>query len=154
MDEEEFRASLSRAIARHARDAVSRGVWTAAEADAASISEFDQLLPRGWTTPGFHFRKVVQEQDGATVGETWFNVRKLGGKVQLWIDWLWVDPDRRRQGIATEALRLLEEEARNAGADRMGLHVLADNTAAIELYTRLGYTSTSVRMTRPLNPRG
>ena len=56
-----------------------------------------------------------------------------------------VDPDERRQGIATALLRRLFELT--AGQDRRGytLEVRVSNAAAIRLYERLGFRSRGVR---------
>ena len=84
------------------------------------------------------------------MGETWFSVRMKGGRVQFWVDWIWIRPSSRRKGYGGDLLRLLEEMARARGAGRIGLHVLAGNTGAIALYSKLGYQMTSHRMAKEL----
>jgi ribosomal protein S18 acetylase RimI-like enzyme len=154
MDEEAFRASLARRIANHAAESVRRAVWTEADADRATMADFEERLPQGRMTPGFQFRSVFDEKTGSRVGETWFDVREKGGKVQFWIDWLWIEPTFRRRGFATAVIHLLEEEAVKAGADRIGLHVLAENTGAAALYSRLGLVPDGLILTKPLARRG
>jgi ribosomal-protein-alanine N-acetyltransferase len=55
-------------------------------------------------------------------------------------------PDFRRQGIAREFMRQIEQWSKERGASAMMLEVEQSNSAAIELYTRLGYMKISVRM--------
>ncbi len=55
-------------------------------------------------------------------------------------------PDFRRQGIAREFMRQIEQWSRERGASAMMLEVEQRNSAAIELYTSLGYMKISVRM--------
>lgn len=55
-------------------------------------------------------------------------------------------PDFRRQGIAREFMRQIEQWSRERGASAMMLEVEQSNSAAIELYTSLGYMKISVRM--------
>jgi ribosomal-protein-alanine N-acetyltransferase len=55
-------------------------------------------------------------------------------------------PDFRRQGIAREFMRQIEQWSRELGASAMMLEVEQSNSAAIELYTSLGYMKISVRM--------
>jgi ribosomal protein S18 acetylase RimI-like enzyme len=47
-------------------------------------------------------------------------------------------------------LRRLEEEAARQGAARTGLHVVADNAAALALYEKRGYHVVSMRMEKRL----
>jgi ribosomal-protein-alanine N-acetyltransferase len=54
-------------------------------------------------------------------------------------------PDFRRQGIAREFMRQIEW-SKERGASAMMLEVEQSNSAAIELYTSLGYLKISVRM--------
>lgn len=152
MSEEDFEASVCRAIRRHAADQVRRGVWTEDEADRASRADFAELLPHGRETPSFHFCNLVDERDGSRVGETWYNVRMKGGKTQVWVDWIWIDPPFRRRGHASNVLRHFEAMAVKLGADRVGLHVLSDNEIALALYAKLGYRTTDVRMAKVLHP--
>lgn len=55
-------------------------------------------------------------------------------------------PDFRRQGIAREFMRQIEEWSKERGASAMMLEVEQSNSAAIELYKSLGYMKISVRM--------
>jgi ribosomal-protein-alanine N-acetyltransferase len=55
-------------------------------------------------------------------------------------------PEYRRQGIAKEFMRQIEEWSKERGASAMMLEVEHTNESAIELYKSLGYTKISVRM--------
>ena len=55
-------------------------------------------------------------------------------------------PDFRRQGIAREFMRQIEEWAKDRGASALMLEVEKSNSAAIGLYKSLGYMQISVRM--------
>jgi ribosomal protein S18 acetylase RimI-like enzyme len=154
MSEEEFEASLAQNVARRAEESTALGIWTQEEAEAASRADFDQLLPHGRRTPGFQFRTILEEESGLRVGETWFSAQAIGGKVQFWVNWIWVEPPFRRRGIATSTFRLLEEEAVRAGAERVGLYVHAENEGARALYRRLGFSPTGIRMAKKLDRPG
>jgi len=58
---------------------------------------------------------------------------------ELHINTLAVKPAARRTGLATCLLRGVMAEAAAAGATRATLEVRASNTAALGLYTRLGF---------------
>lgn len=55
-------------------------------------------------------------------------------------------PQYRRQGIAREFMRQIEEWARSREASALMLEVEISNLAAIELYLSLGFMRISVRM--------
>jgi [ribosomal protein S18]-alanine N-acetyltransferase len=55
-------------------------------------------------------------------------------------------PDFRRQGIAREFMRQIEQWSKERGASAMMLEVEQSNSAAFELYRSLGYMKISVRM--------
>jgi ribosomal-protein-alanine N-acetyltransferase len=55
-------------------------------------------------------------------------------------------PEYRRQGIAKEFMRQIEEWSKGHGASAMMLEVEQTNESAIELYKSLGYMKISVRM--------
>ena len=58
---------------------------------------------------------------------------------ELHINTLAVAPEFRRQGLATALLRDTFKEAVSAGARKATLEVRESNTAALELYRRLGF---------------
>jgi ribosomal-protein-alanine N-acetyltransferase len=55
-------------------------------------------------------------------------------------------PEYRRQGIAREFMRQIEQWSKEHGASAMMLEVEQTNESAIELYKSLGYMKISVRM--------
>jgi ribosomal-protein-alanine N-acetyltransferase len=58
---------------------------------------------------------------------------------ELHINTLAVAPGARRRGLATRLLQAIFADAAAAGAARATLEVRASNTAALELYHRLGF---------------
>ena len=146
MNEAEFQEFLKRALPRYASRKVQRGLWTEEAALEASQTDLSHFLAQGKETAGHHICNLRDETTGEVVGETWFTASKKGGKTQFWIEWIWVDPQHRRKGYATQALHRLEEEARSLGADRLGLNVWMDNPGAIALYSGLGYQTVNMAM--------
>lgn len=153
MSEEEFQASLERAIAGLAADLVTHGAWKPDEAVETSRQELVQHLPGGRGTPHFRFLNVVQDPAGRKVGETWYVAEEKNGRRRFWIDWIWIEPSYRRQGLATEVFERLERLAGEFGADRVGLSVLAKNSVARAFYDRLGYAPSRMTLEKHLPPR-
>lgn len=92
-----------------------------------------------------HFNKEVDGSttrvftatlDGQPVGSIdvsdW---NKVGG----WINWVFVDVNHRRKGIAKLLLHRIAADARAAGKQGLGLTVKQENTPAQALYRDLGF---------------
>jgi [ribosomal protein S18]-alanine N-acetyltransferase len=71
---------------------------------------------------------------------------------ELHINTLAVSPPHRRQGLATFLLNEVMAEAARDGARRATLEVRESNTAALELYARLGFRVTARRRDYYTNP--
>ena len=56
-----------------------------------------------------------------------------------------VDPERRREGIATRLLARVTYDGQMLGATSATLEVLHDNESALELYRKLGFTQVGLR---------
>jgi len=148
MDEADFDRFVERAVPRRAARLVARGVWAEAEAVPASRAAYRRAFPQGLRTPDEHVCHIVRVADGQRVGEVWYSARLEGGLVQFWIEWIWIEPEHRRQGLATAALEALEAEARRRGAPRLGLDVWMDNPGAVELYRKLGFAISRASMVK------
>jgi len=151
MNAAEFRESFEQTVSRRATDSVRRGSWTKEKATEAARAELAGFLPQGRETPSHHFVKVVDESNGKQVGEAWYSAREEGGRVRFWIDWLWTDPSQRRRGYATAVLQKLSHEAAKLGADRIGLYVFSDNPHAVALYSKLGFTTSVMGLTKSVS---
>ncbi len=62
-------------------------------------------------------------------------------KDEFMVDALVVDPRTRGSGIGTKLLSQAEDKARELGKTKMKLSVIGENTGAIRLYERVGYTT-------------
>jgi ribosomal-protein-alanine N-acetyltransferase len=76
----------------------------------------------------------IAEDEGAMAGFAIVHWENRRGGVRAYLETLEVRPDLRGKGTGGELLRRCEESARAAGAETMGLHVEAENGAAIALY--------------------
>jgi len=56
-----------------------------------------------------------------------------------YIDELYIAEEHRGRGIGRRAMAFVEKMARELGVNAMHLEVSRDNTAALELYRRIGY---------------
>ena len=93
---------------------------------------------------GVHIFKAFAEADNKIIGYCGVFVPAPG--VEADILTVAVLPEYRRQGIAKEFMRQIEEWSKERGASAMMLEVEQTNESAIELYKSLGYMKISVRM--------
>ncbi|MGA3046642.1 MAG: N-acetyltransferase [Terracidiphilus sp.] len=81
----------------------------------------------------------IAEEDGQMAGFAIVEWELETDGTIAYIQTLEVDPEQRGAGVGAELLRRVEGSARMAGADRIWLHVDAENGGAIRLYERHGY---------------
>lgn len=55
------------------------------------------------------------------------------------VQWVYVSPDNRRQGIAKTLMEEVEAHAKSVGIECIELHVVSDNSSAIGMYRLLRY---------------
>ena len=61
-----------------------------------------------------------------------------------WVNYLAVDPDRRRQGLASALMTEVERRLRPLGCAKINLQVRRDNLEAISFYQRIGFKEDDV----------
>lgn len=121
------------------------------EARAKADADTDGPLPRGVRTPGMVF--LSARRDGQVLGGVWAAVQGPGRAGEAWINFLWVDPTVRRQGLARRLVDVTAAEVRRQGAEHLALNVFGDNSGAIALYAALGFQVVAQQMTLPLTDR-
>ncbi len=127
-------------------------VLRVAEMSPAELQIVDRQLPLN--------RLDQQVEDGSTYLIAWEGDRPVGHAHIAWkqthlevpeIQDVFVLPELRRQGIATQLARAAEAEARRRGWDRISLSVSAHgNEPARRLYEALGYGDAGVAPVRVL----
>eukprot|EP01062_Namystynia_karyoxenos_P030415 TRINITY_DN22727_c0_g1_i2.p1 TRINITY_DN22727_c0_g1~~TRINITY_DN22727_c0_g1_i2.p1 ORF type:complete len:413 (+),score=88.48 TRINITY_DN22727_c0_g1_i2:79-1239(+) len=130
-------ASAAASAAAHARGPARRAETAAAAARAASASPRRGHAPAGGDVIGY----VALSPTGAT------GRRVLGPDLQVMT--ICVAPEARRRGAASALWRAARDVALSAGLDgSMIVHVCAQNTAAINFYTKLGLQRRKKRSAR------
>jgi RimJ/RimL family protein N-acetyltransferase len=111
--------------------------------DALDPGEFDDVGPWSrWRAQAASDDSIVYfaiEVRGAPVGEIFVHDVDVAARTGM-VGYRIFDPEQRRVGVATSALRLLVEWARGAGTmDRLIGIARADNTASCRLLERVGF---------------
>ena len=98
---------------------------------------FEDLLPEGGLKPGDQALGVFSEEEDPVAASVF---RKEGKEVSL--EWLFVDPDYRRQGIGLHLVGTAEELI-NEKVDMIRLSYYSDTEGMEELLQKLGYYTIS-----------
>jgi ribosomal protein S18 acetylase RimI-like enzyme len=72
------------------------------------------------------------------------------GDVKMLIQFLYVMPSHRNQGIGTALVDYAEEWAKEEGFEQITLRVFVNNLPAMKLYRKLGFEDESITMTKRL----
>lgn len=149
MSAAEFVHYLENSVADYAAEKTRAGHWFADEALAQSQASFQRLLPDGLTTLNHHLFTIVDTTSDLPIGAFWIYLEQ-GLHSSIWIYDLIIHPMQRRKGYGRQAMLALETTARELGAERIDLHVFAHNRRAIALYKSVGYTTSSLNMSKLL----
>jgi len=139
----------SDSIVGYAADKVRVGAWPADGAEARAAAEFVSILPDGQSTPGHHFRSVVNEHD-EPVGVLWFAPTQGSTRQAVFIWDIVIFEAFRGRGYGRAALSALEPIVSELGYSEIGLHVFGDNEIARNLYRSAGFVETDVSMVKRL----
>lgn len=93
-------------------------------------------------------RVFVAEADGRLIGTARVEFAERPYFRIADIRRVYVVPEWRRRGIASELMRVAEETARQGGASEVRLSVVAENGPALRLYQKLGYGHFAVRLAK------
>lgn len=150
MTEADYRAYLEQAVADYAAEHVRGGRWSAEEAEQRSRQEYRDLLPEGAATPNNVLYVLADAATHARVGMLWYALQERAGKQVAFIYDIAIDPEFRRRGYASQALRGLEQLVLARGVHEIRLHVFGHNHEARALYEALGYQPTNIVMAKTL----
>jgi RimJ/RimL family protein N-acetyltransferase len=136
-------------IDEYAGEKVRAGNWPANDALRRARAEFQRLLPNGLATPNNYLLAIVDPASGTRVGMLWLAIQDRDTGRAFIYDFR-IDEPYRRRGYGLQALRALDDLARDLDIRQIGLHVFGHNLAARSLYEKAGYEITNINMTRKI----
>ena len=104
------------------------------------------VLSNGVASPNQFIFLIHEDALQAHVGYLWWGVREQHGIRVAMLYFIGIFEPYRRRGYATQTLRLLEEQVREAGLDDIRLYVFGHNTRAWALYEKMGYEVVTTTM--------
>ncbi|HEY5784299.1 MAG TPA: mycothiol synthase, partial [Microlunatus sp.] len=127
LDEEEWLAVNARAFALHP------------EQGSLTRADLEQREAEPWFDPDGFFVAVRDEPgDGSIVGFHWTKREPGSPTGEVYV--IGVDPAAGVRGLGTPLLGVGLRHLRDTGADEVDLYVEADNTRALALYHRYGFS--------------
>ena len=127
----EFAGEAQEVAERHAADAVQR------------------FFPDRRPASGQHV--YAAEVAGEVIGSLWVAEQSRGGpERQGWVYDIQIDPPHRGRGHGRALMEAAERQALEFGCTSLGLNVFGGNEIAIKLYESLGYSTTSLQMSKQL----
>lgn len=143
MSDADFQLYLRKAIPQYAYDQVRGGNWRSDESVARAQAEFRQTLPDGPKTEGHHLLTIF-DAEGRKVGMAWWAMNQRGHQKIAFLADFFIFGEFRHKGYETQALELLEQDARANAVSRIELQVFAHNVEDREMYKASQFTEVSV----------
>lgn len=126
-------------------DVVDRQVAAFYRPERVAVEVDPDLQTRAWN--GY----IVAEQSGVIVGAAGGGVDE-DGVGHLYV--IYLDPDRRGEGIGSRLLDYVSEQQRALGAERQQVAVLADNHRGLPFYKARGFSEVARRRFPDDHPDG
>ncbi len=126
--------------------------WLLTESAWRTVAEERRFLRALRRHP--HGMVFVAEEDGEVVGRLSVSRDPHPASSHVADLGLMVARAHRRRGVGAALMRAAEAWARNAGVDKLELHVFPHNAPAIALYEKLGYSHEGRRRAHYRRPDG
>ncbi len=103
-------------------------------------------------TPLWIVERPSSRASTIAVGCIWLGqaTDQRNGLLHPYVLLLYVHPDHRRQGLATQLLHAAHHWAKAEGHSQISLQVFSENAPAQALYQKLGYQPEAILMKKPL----
>lgn len=137
----------AQAIKTFAQEKIAALTWTPAEALEKSRASYQKLLPQGLHTTDELLWTITH--DGVGIGALWVHIDTASN--HFFIYDINIDADEQNQGFGQQTLQALEVEAKQRHIAAIDLHVFGDNHRAQHVYTKMGFITTDINMSKPLN---
>ncbi|MGM0641563.1 MAG: GNAT family N-acetyltransferase [Thermotogota bacterium] len=146
MDVDSYKNYSDYAIKNYADEKVKSGNWSEKEAYNLAKETFDKMLPEGPDTKNNYMYNIYLSENKEHIGYIWFIEQ---GETAFLADII-IFEDFRGKGYGKEAMKVLEETAKEKGFKKIDLHVFGHNESAFELYKKMGFNITNYRMSKEL----
>jgi len=148
--QDEFEPYMVNLLVQYKSDKIAAGNISPEDAEDKIEKEIQTLLPQGMETPNHRFFQIFDPEISSKVGIVWVYFNPEDSRNQAFIYDVEISESYRRQGYASQAMLKLEDDLRDQGVKKIGLHVFGFNTGAQALYRKLGYQVTNIQMSKQI----
>lgn len=134
-------------VPAYAQDKIKSGAWKKEVALKLSEETFATHLPQQQETPDEYLYTILLNNQ--VIGYVWFHFNPVENDAAFLYDFL-IIASHQNQGYGTQAMTLIENQARIAGAKTLALHVFAHNERAVHVYQKNGFQMTDYSMAKKL----
>jgi len=146
MEQSEFDIFFENNIIRYAEENINNGNWKAEDAFERSRAEFQGFLPDGLHSKDQFIFNVFDDEQNLKLGILWVEVKMDEPHRPAFIFDFVIEEQYRGKGFGKAVLLALDDKLQQMGAESVSLHVFGNNTAAFELYKKMGYEVTNINM--------
>ena len=147
MNSRDFQQYLDLSVKDYAKEKVLSGNWEEEESLPKAKEEFSKLLPNGENTENNYLYTILNENN-KEVGILW--LAKQSSEKAFIYD-IRILAEYQGNGYGKEAMKQIEEKAKQLGIQKIGLHVFGHNKVARSLYEKIGYKTTNVVMEKEIS---
>lgn len=145
MNATEFQQYRKFAIRNYADELSKSGDWEQQEVLPMATNEYDSLLPENEKTEDNYLYTI--HSNNQEVGMIWL-ARRTDDEGFIYDFNIW--EDNQGKGYGKQAMKELEIIAKKIGLKSIGLHVFGHNQIARDLYKKIGYVETNIKMKKIL----
>jgi len=148
INEKDFDEYFKQAIIGYAKEKVASSNWTEEEALERAEKEFTYLLPNGEKTENHYIYSIIK--DHHKVGVIWLGQASPLRKTEGYIYDFVIFDEFQGKGFGKEAMKEIDQKAKEIGMNRIELHVFGHNKIARLLYEKIGYEITNIIMAKSI----
>lgn len=135
-------------LKRYARDLTANLQIPFEKALERAKMHVSSLLDNGLHTCNQYIFHIVEEANGEKIGFVWLNFRENENQAFLYD--IEIYDEFQQKGYGKQTMTLLEELAKDMGADHIQLNVFGNNETAYNLYKKMGYSVSARTMMKKI----
>ncbi|MGF9975732.1 GNAT family N-acetyltransferase [Viridibacillus arvi] len=141
---QEFEKYLDFMIPNYAKEISSNYTLSLDKAIEESEMMMKGIFSNGLSTEGQFLYNIWDTDVKTKIGILWYSVNTEIDRAYLYH--IYIEEAYRKKGYGTRVLEELQIRVKELGMNSLALSVFGSNDAAVNLYKKLGYTTSSISM--------
>lgn len=144
LNNQEFEKYLDFMIPNYAKEISSNYTLSLDNAIEESEMMMNGIFSNGLSTEGQFLYNIWDTDMETKIGVLWYSVNTEIDRAYLYH--IYIEEAYRKKGYGTRVLEELQIRVKELGMNSLALSVFGSNDAAVNLYKKLGYTTSSISM--------